>query len=62
MNYMRVGLVYPHTTPSWSSIIRTVAALAQVFLMLLILLSGNYNWFNLLTAVLGIAVLHDKGV
>ena len=32
----------------------------QVFLQLLILLTGNYNFFNLLTIVLCISLLDDK--
>nr|XP_006820541.1 PREDICTED: lipase maturation factor 2-like [Saccoglossus kowalevskii] len=39
---------------------RIFAGLSQVFLMLLILLTGNYNFFNLLTAVLCLSTLDDN--
>ena len=35
---------------------------AQVLLMGLILITGNYNFFNVLTIVLSIALLSDDGL
>lgn len=37
-----------------------VACLAQVFLQVLIILTGNYNFFNLLTVALCVCVLDDQ--
>ncbi len=40
--------------------LRLVGCLTQIFFQLLILLTGNYNFFNLLTIVLCVALLDDS--
>ncbi|XP_077994888.1 lipase maturation factor 2-like [Glandiceps talaboti] len=40
--------------------LRLFAGLSQVFLMIVIFLTGNYNFFNILTAVMCIATLDDQ--
>ena len=39
--------------------VRVVAAWAQILLQTLILLTGNYNWFNALTILLSVSLLDD---
>ncbi|CAH3132477.1 unnamed protein product [Porites lobata] len=41
-------------------ILRVFAYCSEIFLQLLILLTGNYNFFNLLTIVLCVSLLDDK--
>jgi hypothetical protein len=41
--------------------LQTISAAAQAFLMLLISLTGNYNFFNILTVILCLSVLDDSG-
>eukprot|EP01147_Barroeca_monosierra_P010128 gene10128-2294_t len=39
--------------------IRIACALAQIILMALIFITGNYNFFNILTSILAVSVLYD---
>ena len=40
--------------------LRLLAAWAQIGLMAIIMLTGNYNFFNLVTIVLAVACLDDR--
>ena len=37
-----------------------MASLANIFLMILIALTGNYNFFNILTSIIMLIVLDDR--
>ena len=42
--------------------VRLLCSLTQVLLMALIFLTGNYNFFNVLTSLLAVATLYDSGL
>eukprot|EP00049_Salpingoeca_infusionum_P011932 m.211127 g.211127 ORF g.211127 m.211127 type:complete len:656 (+) comp15056_c0_seq1:97-2064(+) len=54
---IEIGLPFLFFAPS--STLRIFGALPQIMLMTLIFLTGNYNFFNIFTAVLAVSALYD---
>lgn len=57
---IEIGFPFVYFAPLRS--LRLLAFLGQVLLMALIMLTGNYNFFNILTIVLSLSLLEDRDV